>query len=171
MTDEHLCPRREEGVPAFARETKDHWYDRDGYPCCSYCGSLNPDRFMECAEAGVEIGPTDKSYKVYIDLPDPKAGELKITGTANGDTPPGTGWTAATTADFAEYYEGRTPPADNNLRWVLRTPRQSVHGKFYFQHLSDAQQTRFIELINARTLVIGFPGRFYVLPFFVKMVR
>lgn len=34
---------------------------------CSYCGSLNPDALMERLEAGdVELGPTDKSYKVYV---------------------------------------------------------------------------------------------------------
>lgn len=34
---------------------------------CSYCGSLDPDVFMARLEAGdVELGPTDKSYKVYI---------------------------------------------------------------------------------------------------------
>ncbi|MEA3042986.1 MAG: hypothetical protein QOH47_824 [Sphingomonadales bacterium] len=33
---------------------------------CSYCGSLHPDDFMEQVEAGAELIPTDKRYKVYI---------------------------------------------------------------------------------------------------------
>lgn len=39
--------------------------------------------------------------------------------------------------------------------------------KFYFQHLSAAQRTEFIELYNAKKFNMGeFP--FYVLPFFCK---
>ena len=33
---------------------------------CSYCGSLNPEAFMRRVEAGDEVGPTDKDYKVYL---------------------------------------------------------------------------------------------------------
>lgn len=34
---------------------------------CSYCGSMNPDDFMARVEAGtVELGTTDKNYKVYV---------------------------------------------------------------------------------------------------------
>lgn len=34
---------------------------------CSYCGSMNPDAFMERLEAGdIQLDPTDKSYKVYV---------------------------------------------------------------------------------------------------------
>lgn len=42
----------------------DSWREDD---TCSYCGSLNPDILMARMEAGdIEIGPTDKSYKVYV---------------------------------------------------------------------------------------------------------
>lgn len=41
--------------------------------------------------------------------------------------------------------------------------------KFYFQHLSVDQRKRFVELHNAKTFKLAFPGHFYVLPFF--MVR
>lgn len=34
---------------------------------CSYCGSMHPDDFMQAVRDGVEIGPTDKSYKMYVD--------------------------------------------------------------------------------------------------------
>lgn len=36
-------------------------------PLCSYCGSMSPDEFMEAVKAHVEIGPTDKAYKFYVD--------------------------------------------------------------------------------------------------------
>jgi hypothetical protein len=170
MSTTHLCPRREEtlGRSFPGLPDSDTWNDRDGYPVCSYCGSLNPDRFMECVEAGVELGPTDKNYKVYIDLPDPKAGELKITGSSNGEKSPGPSWTRATAQDLVEYYGGaERVPHDTHIKWVHRTTRQTVHGKFYFMHLSDGHRTRFVELMNSGKLSLGFPGRFYVLPYFV----
>ncbi|EPR09880.1 hypothetical protein M527_07070 [Sphingobium indicum IP26] len=39
-------------------------------------------------------------------------------------------------------------------------------GKFYFQHLDQSQRGKFIELLNAGAVNIGYPGHFYVLPFF-----
>jgi hypothetical protein len=45
-----------------------------------------------------------------------------------------------------------------------------ARAKFYFQHLSGAQQQRFIELLNAGTIKLGYPGHFYVRPFFVRTV-
>lgn len=57
------CPRRY--VPADNPETPDHW--RTGpTSLCSYCGSMRPGEFMELARGGVELGPTDKDYKVYV---------------------------------------------------------------------------------------------------------
>lgn len=43
-------------------------------------------------------------------------------------------------------------------------------GKFYYQHLSDEQRARFIELVNDGTMKIGYPGHFYVLPFFCRVL-
>ncbi len=40
-------------------------------------------------------------------------------------------------------------------------------GKFYFQHLSTAQMKRFVELYNLKIMKVGFPGHFYVMPFFM----
>ncbi len=36
-----------------------------GRSCC-YCGSMNPDDFMEAVRTGCLIGPTDKNYKAYV---------------------------------------------------------------------------------------------------------
>ncbi|MGO7089472.1 hypothetical protein AB9E14_23640 [Rhizobium leguminosarum] len=142
MSEEFLCPRRAEGVPAFAAHTKDTWRE-DG--TCSYCGSLNEKTFMCRLEAGdVELGPTDKSYKVYVEN---KGGE-----------------------GFKQTY--RNCPRDANCtgpddctHWVTRDISQT---KFYFQHLSDEEQTRFIELLNAKKINVGAPGYFYRLPFFAS---
>lgn len=61
-----LCPRSaEQGI------TSDHphyemWQQGDG-PTCMACGSMKADDFMAACEAGtIELGPTDKSYKVYV---------------------------------------------------------------------------------------------------------
>lgn len=100
------CPRRTESfTQASTLEGEDHW-GKDN--TCSYCGSMHPDKLFEAINAGEELGPTDKSYKVYV---------------------------------------GHTQ-------------------KFYFQHLSVEQRKQFIDLINAKTIKLGYPGHFYVLPFF-----
>lgn len=98
-----LCPRRVEGP--FLQPEFDVWRP-DG--TCSWCGSLSPDALFTAIEAGEELGPTDKSYKVYV-------GHVR---------------------------------------------------KFYFPHLSKEEQDRFIDLYNARKIRLGYPGHFYVLPFF-----
>lgn len=33
---------------------------------CSYCGSLHPDDLFALITIGLELGPTDKSYKMYV---------------------------------------------------------------------------------------------------------
>lgn len=86
-TKKFTCPRRrEDGTHTadspfhFAGEFLDEWKVREdaenpglmntGMPTCSYCGSLNPDFFLEKAEEGWEVGPTDKNYKAYFQNPD-----------------------------------------------------------------------------------------------------
>lgn len=120
MPDTMFCPRREESPAADRAFPGPDKYRPDGglvgqALACSYCGSLPPDDFMEAVRQGAEVGPTDKSYKAYLRLPD--GGE----------------------------------------------------AKFYFQHLSEDQRREFIDLLNARPrrVAIGYPGRFYVLPFFI----
>lgn len=41
-------------------------------------------------------------------------------------------------------------------------------GKAYFQHFSGEQQTKLVELVNTKKINFGFPGYFYVLPFFAR---
>jgi len=107
------CPRRVQDhrcdKPGLLNDYWSSRYDKDGYLCCSYDGSLHPDKFMELIEAGTSIGVTDKNYKAYIG-----------------------------------------------------------NHKFYYQHLSEEQKKKFVELYNAGKLVV--PGGFYVLPFFCKVL-
>jgi hypothetical protein len=65
------CPRRDEGPFAIDSSELDDWRPNG---TCSYCGSAEPGWLMGKLEvAAVELGPTDKSYKVYLKslTPDP----------------------------------------------------------------------------------------------------
>lgn len=57
-------------------------------------------------------------------------------------------------------------PTDKNYKVYVE--HDGWHTKFYFQHLSEDQMHEFIDLYNAkpRAFKIGYPGYFYVLPFF-----
>ena len=62
---EFFCPRRDENPSSRKIFPDADTWRADG--SCSYCGSMNPDELMERLEAGtVELGPTDKNYKVYV---------------------------------------------------------------------------------------------------------
>jgi hypothetical protein len=137
------CPRRAESGIAVFNLNKDHYREDD---TCSYCGSLNPEILMARLEAGdISLGPTDKNYKVYVH----NAGGQVFKQT------------------FRDCYSQGVkdcPGPQECTHWVMRDIEQT---KFYFQHLSDEQKNRFIELLNERKFRIGYPGHFYVLPFFI----
>lgn len=165
MSEEHMCPRRSEG-PAFTKGP-DTWIERDGYPCCSFCGSLKPSAFFEAIEVGAELGPTDKSYKVYVDLKDPRAGELKVTGIRNSDPDDGGDWIKITEENLPEVLADGWG-AHNLGHWMIKSRRADIlTSKFYFQHLTVEEQQKFVDLINAKTMNIGYPGFFYATPFFI----
>jgi hypothetical protein len=107
---------------------------------CSYCGSLDQNIFMERLERGdVSLTPTNKNYKVYVRN---QGGE-----------------------QFSQTYRDCYKP-DICTHWVTREMSET---KFYFQHLSEDQRKRFIELVNAGAK-LEYPGRFYRLPFFMARV-
>lgn len=63
------------GHPVYADDgreipPKDHWRN-DG--TCSYCGSMSPERLFAVLGAGAQLGPTDKNYKIYVDVGDQEA--------------------------------------------------------------------------------------------------
>lgn len=150
MSEKQYCPRSLENgggpnspfKPPFNGEMI--WKEQD--KTCSYCGSLNPDYLMQRLEAGdVEITPTDKSYKIYVKN--------------NGGDP--------LMQHFREcpQVSDCTGPHDCT-HWVTR---EASSEKFYFQHLNPEQRVRFIELYNDKKLHLGYPGHFYVVPFFCKV--
>lgn len=66
------CPRRDETGQQGGEGLLDTWRPPRGAGMgsagrtCSYCGSMEPGEFLAAAAAGVELGPTDKIYKIYI---------------------------------------------------------------------------------------------------------
>lgn len=134
------CPRRLSDFGPWPHEAGLDDWRQDG--SCSFCGSLHPDIFMSRVDAGtVELGPTDKNYKVYVK----NRGGGPFFQTYRTDD--------ATSADPTAW------------RW---TTREVAETKFYFYHLSDEQMDRFVALLNGRQLHVGYPGHFYRLPFFLK---
>lgn len=134
-----LCPRRSEGP--FRLPEEDNWLGDDS---CSYCGSMNPDTLMARLEVeDVELVPTDKNYKVYVEN---KGG-----------------------AKFKMFHSRSCPddkcPVATCTHWKVDERNGT---KFYFQHLSEEQRTRFIELHNDGKIKLGYPGHFYNPPFFTK---
>lgn len=168
MDDKHFCPRRNES-PFGMRDSEprpDTWRQRDGIRACSYCGSVHPDDFFAALGAGNEVGPTDKSYKVYIKIADPLAGTDRVVSAIahDPDDADRSGWVKADPAVLKR--DGWTSDGYKWMRFTTRGPQRDC--KFYFQHLSPEQQQRFIDMLNAKTMNIGYPGHFYVRPFFVS---
>lgn len=148
-TSEMFCPRRQE-APHISKSFPGPDKYREEDDKCSYCGCLNPDTFMARLEVGdIELGPTDKDYKVYVEN---KGGQLFKQH-----------YRDCYTGKDEEGYVPCTGP-DDCTHWITKeTPRD----KFYFMHLSVEQQKRFVELLNEKKVVIGMPGHFYVRPFFI----
>ena len=145
MPEQPLCPRREENPHAHEFE----YLNRPDDGCCNYCGSLLPDTFMARLEAGdVELGATDKNYKVYVH----NKGGQPFRQSHRTDEPSKPG-------------EIMKDPMDQS-HWTWAT-REINQCKFYFQHLSDAQQKRFVELLNAGKIQMYMGYKFYRLPFFI----
>lgn len=169
------CPRRmREYGPWERADSLDSWTTSHGVVgqdqvglSCSFCGSLNPDRFMELVREGWIVGPADKSYKAYLDRPatdDEKRAKKER-------------WLASDIGQAlkrAAEAEDKTPDqVTEELDQAYRTANSMADSagqtaKFYYQHLSAEQQTEFITLYNERRMVVGYPGRLYVLPFFAE---
>lgn len=80
MAEKHTCPRRvENGMDREDGPFRGSGPNLDTYKSghglvgqergCSYCGSMNPEDFLEAVKNGGLIGPTDKSYKLYLEAP------------------------------------------------------------------------------------------------------
>lgn len=148
----HTCPRRGESpfgrseIEADMDSFHDHW--RKPEDSCSCCGSLNPDVFMDRLEKGdISLGTTDKSYKVYVH----NDGGEQFKQTYRDDK--------------ADKFYGYGHPAHN---WITKDVEQT---KFYFQHFSDKQMERFVELYNDKKIKFKGGFGFYVFPYFMAPVK
>jgi hypothetical protein len=137
------CPRQAEGF-MFRDKEYEQLYD-PADDTCHHCGSLNPGTFMSRLEAGdISLGATDKSYKVYVH-------------NEGGAT-------------LLQHYrdcprEAKCTGPDDCTHWTVRETNQ---GKFYFQHLSEVQMQRFVDLYNEKKLKMHGGYHFYVAPFFMR---
>ena len=159
------CPRKAEATMAVQLAHETHWRE-DG--TCSYCGSLSQEKFFEAVERECRITPTDKNYKVYVDLPNPDVGQPAIYSSANFEKTDD-GWIKVT-LDNVEALPIAPNQRDFYLgQWVKVEPaHETLHRKFYFQHLSQEGRDRFIELVNAKRINFANPGYLYVMPYFAK---
>lgn len=140
----NTCPRRMLDWGPWTHEEGLDGFRDDGH--CKFCGSLNPDTLMARLEAGdVELGPTDKNYKVYVRN---SGGAVFSQAYRTGD-------------------DERDVPVEERTDWVTREREET---KFYFVHLTQPQMVRFIELHNERKLKLGYPHHFYRWPFFMGPV-
>jgi len=60
---------------------------------------------------------------------------------------------------------GEVGPTDKDYKAYLHGDN-APGSKFYFYHLDEAGQRRFIDLYNENKVRLGYPGYFYALPFF-----
>lgn len=174
MDEVHSCPRRIE-APYRRRgdDGQDRWEMRPGMGgqpsvgvCCSYCGSLEPGRFMQLVREGWWVGPTDKSYKAYLHQPltDEQVAERKKSwmhdqfALFGGAVREAVEHHPEAAAEIEQAWQGMSAAGGCG----------SSMAKFYYQHLSAEQQQEFIDLVNTKQMKIGVPGHFYVLPFFTQ---
>lgn len=136
---------------------------------CTFCGSLNPETFMKRLEAGdIEVGPTDKNYKVYVRNAGGEGFKQTFRDCYEKDEQGQMVFVISPQGNREA--KKKSPPCtgpDDCQHWVTRDTSQT---KFYFYHLSDEQQARFVELLNAKKMKIGYPGHFYRLPYFCKVI-
>lgn len=140
---------------------------RDGN--CSYCGSISPETFFDAIEQGCELGPTDKSYKVYVDLIEENPDEMKVVSAITHDpTSGGFGGSDWVPADPEVLRRSGWGGGNSTYKWMLLRPKGPTrNAKFYFEHLDRDGQDRFMDLLNGGLINIGYPGYFYSRPFFV----
>lgn len=65
--------------------------------------------------------------------------------------------------------ECKITPTDKNYKIYVSHAGNS-NAKFYFQHFSQEQKERFVQLYNEKKISLDSPGHFYVLPFFMARV-
>lgn len=153
----NTCPRRMEAFSLARSVTGEDTPRPDG--TCPYCGSMSAENLMTLLEAGnAVLVPTDKNYKVYVQ--EKATNDQRVAAKESlRNSPMGKAILAQGEDALEEYWK------ENERDHV----RGRELGKFYFQHLSHAQMTRFVEIYNEKRISFGYLGYFYVLPFFMRL--
>lgn len=140
-------------------DKKNAWRPDD---TCDFCGGWRPSRFLEAIAQGCEVTPTDKSYKLYIDVPDPDAGKMRIYGSSNSvEKPSGEGWERWSN-ERALAEGGGWLEKDEEENWMLIGPTPAFKTmKVYTNHFSEAQAVAFVELCETGKTKFKFPGHLY----------
>lgn len=174
-TKKHTCPRRRENgmdVENALRgsgpnlDTYEPKHGLVGQPTgCSYCGSMDPEDFMNAVRTGAEIGPTDKSYKLYVKGLPTDPDELWCAGKASHPQPGYRPYSELTKAEKAAVRKDWVYDVEEGYYGLFHM-KDSVEGKFYTQHLSEEQGWEFDRLWKEHKIVWGMPGAPYV-PLFI----
>jgi hypothetical protein len=130
---------------------------------CTFCGSMEPGDFLEAVKDGAEIGPTDKSYKLYVQQPNPDPDRLHPMSGSHSASPHSTltelRWEDMTEEQAAEarrvFGGGDDGP---HYEWIGFGTRPHIDSKFYTQHLSPEQGREFYELWQTGRVRWGYPG-------------
>lgn len=166
----HTCPRRAEGGPWAQRPTAEAADGPDDYQpggglvgqprACTYCGSMSPEDFLDAVKAGAEVGPTDKSYKVYVrGMPNPDPDRLHVLTSSSQPREGLKSWGELSKAERKAVKAGGGRDRKNWF-YSFRT-MATVDGKFYFGHMSEAQGSEFKRLYLDGKVNMGYPGHFY----------
>lgn len=148
----------------------DKWRISDGYRSCEHCGSMHPDDLFAAIEAGAMITGTDKNYKIYVEPAHPDPDGMRVVS-ATRDAHRRWGnldeW-----VEITDENRHLLKGWGDDYRFVMLSKNgPTAHAKFYFEHLDDAAQARFVELYNAKKINLEPKFGLYVSPFFMRFVK
>lgn len=134
-----------------------------------------------CPRRMREMGPWPREEGLDSWSEDPRReGEITPFCSFCGSLHPGkflelvaSGWVTEPTDKTYKAYLCQAPVPQNRTAapgQPLSVSGSRARSKFYFQHLSDAQQEQFVDLYNKGMMRFAEPGHFYVLPFFMHLV-
>lgn len=166
---EFRCPRRDEYAAGQHRDTAgtDTWTDTPSMaggigPCCSHCGSIQPDTFLAKVRDSWIVAPCDKAWKCYLDKPY-DADEIKHIKTSS------LAWRTVRKLKLEEGLDLSEATAVADTYWA-DNEAPGITGrtvaKLYYTHLDKAQKTEFVQLHRSGQMQLAWPGRFYVTPCF-----
>lgn len=136
---------------------------------CSYCGSLPPDMFMEHIRDGTAaLEATDKSYKLYLDIPNPNEGGIRVSSRSDSTSGGGKPWEELTDVEKKAVKSQWKKPRGGIFgkgekryykdgRWDIGEWGATVHCKFYTAHLSEEQGREFEQLFKDNKIVWKYP--------------